>query len=269
METKLRKYFVSKLPELNKDNFLNILSNHLGIKAGDNIFVHSSMVDRIKTNVKPHELVKIMLELIGPEGSVSAPTFPLGFSKDFLLSKKHFDVNRTPSGMGLLSECIRRHKESKRSLHPTKSIATIGKIADDVLGEHHRSEYEFGPESPLVKLLKYHVKIIGIGVPMSYLSLVHTVEDCYPNEFPVPVHEPEVYEKTCISVEGNECVVRTRVHDLSVVARSNPEKFVRKYLNKKAYKMYRYYLSQFFSIDGCEMFDELTRQMRLGNTIYD
>jgi aminoglycoside 3-N-acetyltransferase len=269
IETKLRKYLVSKFPELDEYHLRDILVRRLGIRAGNHIFVHSSLVDRIRTNVRPHELLNIILEIIGSEGSVSVPTFPSGFSKELMKTKKPFDVKRTPSGMGLLSECVRRHKGSKRSLHPTKSVATIGKIADSVLSEHHLSDYEFGSESPLVKLLEYDVKIIGIGVPMSYLSLVNTVEDCYPDEFPIAVHEPGVYEKMCISAEGEEHMVHTRVRDLRIMARANPERFVRKFLRKEAYTIYRYYLSPFFSVNGRELFDELRRQMRLGNTIYD
>ena len=64
-------------------------------------------------------------------------------------------------------------------------------------------------------------------------------------------------------------LVRTHVHDLDIVARANPERFVRRFLKRDAYKIYRYYLSPFFSIDGREMYEELRRQMRLGNTIYD
>ena len=66
METKLRKYFVSRFPELDRDHFQDILVKRLGIRAGDNIFVHGSIVDRIRTNVRPHELLKIMLEIVGP-----------------------------------------------------------------------------------------------------------------------------------------------------------------------------------------------------------
>ena len=87
---------------------------------------------------------------------------------------KQFDIKRTASGMGIFSERVRRHKLAKRSLHPTKSVATIGKIAEEILNEHHLDIYQFGSKSPFVKLLNYNVKVIGLGSPMSYLSMVHT-----------------------------------------------------------------------------------------------
>ncbi len=41
-------------------------------------------------------------------------------------------------------------------------------------------------------------------------------------------------------------IVRTHVHDMAVVTRANPEKFVRKYVKKEAYTTYDHYLSPFF-----------------------
>ncbi len=268
LEYNFRKRLVSWLPPLDKEKYKVILVNRLGVQAGDHVFVHGSL-GMIRTALNPLELLEMLLEIVGPDGSVSAPTFIRDLSKEWMKMEKPFNAKRTPSGMGLLSERIRRYKGSKRSLHPTKSVATIGKIADLVLGGHHLFDLPFGPESPFVKLLEHDVKVIGIGVPMSYLSMVHTVEECNRDAFPVAVNEPKVYEKKCVTVEGKEHIVRTHVHDLAVVARANPEKFVRKYVKKEAYTIYNHYLSPFFLINGKELYEELERQMRFGNTIYD
>ena len=54
-----------------------------------------------------------------------------------------------------------------------------------------------------MKLLDYDLKVIGLGASMSYLSMVHTVEDVYSTEYPKNINEKTVYEKNCIDMKTN------------------------------------------------------------------
>lgn len=267
-EYKSKKQLISKLPTLDEENLRDVLINELGIKKGDNLFIHASM-DMINTMLSPLQILEMILNIVGEDGSISVPTFIRYSSKEWMEMDKQFDTTRTPSGMGVFSERVRRHKLAKRSLHPTKSVSTIGDIADKVLNEHHSDIYQFGLSSPFVKLLDYDLKVIGLGAPMSYLSMVHTVEDVYPAEYPKKINEDVIYEKVCIGKNKEEKLVNTLVHDLKVITKANPEKFVKKYMNKDNYVIYTHYLTPFFMIKGKGLFTELEKQMRLGNTIYD
>lgn len=267
-EYKNQKRLIDKLPNLDEKQLRDILINELGIKKDDNLFIHASM-DMINTKISPLEILEIILEIIGKDGSVSVPTFIRYSSKEWMKMDKKFDIKRTPSGMGIFSERVRRYKSSKRSLHPTKSISTIGQIANDVLNEHHLDIYQFGEKSPFIKLMNHDIKIIGLGAPMSYLSMVHTVEDMFPSEYPKKINENKIYEKICIDENKEEVLVNTLVHDLKTIAKANPEKFVKKYMKKDDYKIYSHYLTPFFMLKGKELFSELEKQMKLGNTIYD
>lgn len=267
-EYKNKKKLIEKLPSIDEKVLRNILVNVLGIKNGDNIFIHSSM-DMINIDLSPLQVLEIILDIVGDDGSISVPTFIKYTSKEWMEMDKKFDIKRTPSGMGIFSERVRRHKSAKRSLHPTKSVATIGRIAEMVLSEHHLDIYQFGSKSPFVKLLEYDVKIIGLGAPMSYLSMIHTVEDVHSDEYPKKINEDAAYEKICLDENKNETVVKTLVHDLQAIAKANPEKFVNKYMNKDHYVIYNHYLTPFFMVKGKELFEDLEKQMRLGNTIYD
>ena len=198
-----------------------------------------------------------------------SPTFIRMFSKDWMETDKEFVIDRTPCGTGMFAETVRRYPGAVRSLHPTKSVATIGPIASEILGEHHKAEYAFGNLSPFMKLLNYDVKVVGLGVPMWYLSMVHTVEDCFPDEFPVPVNEERLYRKLCVDKDGKKHVVHTRVHNLGVVAKANPEKFVKRYVDKSDYLLVKWYLTPFFMVRGKALYEALEKQMRLGHTIYD
>lgn len=267
-EYNIRRYAISKLPEITEEGFSQILRERLGIVEGSHIFVHGSL-DMVNTKVTPLRLAEMLIDLVGRQGSVSVPTFIRYTSLEWMQMDKPFHVLRTPSGMGLLSERIRRYSESKRSIHPTRSVATVGKIADEVLSEHHLSDYPFGPCSPFVKLLNHDVKIVGLGVPMSYLSMVHTVEDSNPELFPVSVNLPDVYEKTCVTADGGRVAVKTRVHDPRIVVKANPERFVRRCVPRSAFCVFRHYMTPFFAVEGKQLYLSLEEQMRRGRTIYD
>jgi aminoglycoside 3-N-acetyltransferase len=268
IEYKCKKKLISKQPVLEYKDLKLILIDELGIKKGDNLFIHSS-IDMINTILTPLQVLDLILELVGENGSVSAPTFIRYSSKEWMEMDKKFDIKKTPSGMGIFSERVRRYKGSKRSLHPTKSVAMIGAIADKVLNEHHLDIYQFGSKSPFMKLLEHNVKIIGLGVPLSYLSMVHMVEDVYPANYPKKINEDMIYKKVCINESKEEIVVKTFVHDLKVVVKANPEKFVKKYISNNDYVIYNHYLTQFFMVDGVQLFDSLKTQMKNRNTIYD
>lgn len=268
IEYKTRKKWISKTPKLTEIAIRQIITNDLGIKKNDNIFVHGS-TDMVNTDLTPSEIVAILLDLIGENGSLSVPTFIRYTSKEWMQQEDKFNYQRTISGMGMISERVRRNKGALRSLHPTKSVATIGTIAKNVLGEHQFSEYAFDQKSPFFKLLKHNVKVIGFGVPMSYLSMVHTVEDCNIEEFPLTINDPEVYSKICIAKDGEEVEVKCHVHNMNIVAKANPEKFVRKYLQKSDYVVKNHYLTPFFMVNGNALYSELHRQIKNENTIYD
>jgi len=268
IEYKTKKKIINALPSLDENKLRDIFKNKLNIQEGDNLFIHASL-DMLNTSLSPLQILNILLDIVGENGSISAPTFIRYSSKEWMLMEKPFNAKRTPSGMGLFSERVRRHKLSKRSLHPTKSVASIGPIAEEVTNEHHLSKYPFGTKSPFYKLLDHDVKIIGLGAPMSYLSMVHVVEDIHPDTYPIKINEPKIYEKTCVTLDQENIQVRTYAHDLSVLVKANPEKFIKKYMNPKQYKIYKYFLTPFFVVDGSKLLDQLTVEMLNGNTIYD
>ncbi len=267
LEYKSKKGLSEKFPKISEEKLRTVLTNELHIQRGDHIFVHASL-DMIHTDLTPMDIVKIVLDIVGEEGSLSVPTFTKYLSKDWMLMDKDFNIRKTPSGMGIFSEMVRRDKNAVRSLHPTKSVATIGKIAHSILDEHHLDIYQFGKKSPFYKLLNYDVKIIGLGISMP-LSMVHVVEDVYHDEHPVEVNEQELFQKNCIDVNKNSVSVETLVHNLNVIVRGNSKKFVQKYMDKKDYIISSHYLTPFYMVKGKQFFEELTSQMRQGNTIYN
>jgi len=269
LEYKTRKQLIKKLPVISEEKFKKILVKDLGIKKGDNLFIHASL-DMVNTDLTPLQILNILLDIVGEKGSVSVPTFIRYGSKEWMEMPKNFDIKKTPSGMGIFSERVRRHKFSYRSIHPTKSVASIGPIAQEITSEHHLSLLPFGEKSPFYKLMKYHnVKVISLGAPMSYLSMVHVVEDMNIDIYPVNINEEKVYEKRCITSNKENISVSTYVHNLSILAKANPEKFVKKYMKEDQYKIINHYLTPFFVVNGPQLLEQLNIELLNGNTIYD
>ncbi|ASF13684.1 aminoglycoside N(3)-acetyltransferase [Shewanella sp. FDAARGOS_354] len=265
-EFKARQKLVRTLPELTEDDLRELLEKQLKIKKGDNLFVHASL-SLLNTKLSSEQVYNIIRDIVGENGSISVPCFPRMSSKQFMCSNKKFDVKFTPSGMGEFSEYVRKRKDAIRSFHPTKSIASVG-LSAEVLSGHHECDYPFGKGSPYHKLLELNPKVIGIGVPMSYLSFVHIAEDMNPESYPLQVNESKKITKMCVNEYGEDVFVESFVHDMNVVVKANPEKYVRNNLNSDCWVLTRWYLSPFFIVDGAKLTKQIEVDFKNGITVY-
>lgn len=265
-EFKTRQKIIRALPEITEKDLRYLLEKKLKITKGDNLFVHASL-SLLNTKLSSEQVYNVIRDIVGEEGSISVPCFPRMSSKQFMHSKKKFDIKSSPSGMGEFSEYVRKREDAIRSFHPTKSIASIG-LPAEILSGHHECDYPFGVGSPYHKLLELNPKVIGIGVPMSYLSFVHIAEDMNPGSYPLQVNESEKITKICVNEYGEDVLVESFVHDMSVVVKANPEKYVRNNLNSDYWVSSRWYLSPFFVVDGTKLTEQIELDFKNGITVY-
>jgi aminoglycoside 3-N-acetyltransferase len=167
---------------LSMSDFVSLLQA-LGVTSGATVLVHSSM-DRLSRRVpdlKPVQIIRLMQELLGPDGTLLMPSFPFrGRQRDYADRSETFDVRQTPSQVGLLTEVFRRMPGVLRSLHPTHPIAGWGQHAADLLGTHHRGT-AFGRNSPMYKLSEYGGVVIGLGTrPRDTFTILHVPEELHP-----------------------------------------------------------------------------------------
>jgi aminoglycoside 3-N-acetyltransferase len=81
------------------------------------------------------------------------PSMPFsGTAIEWARSGTVFDVRRTPSRMGLLSELFRRSPGVVRSVHPTHPVACWGEDAASVAAGHPGSATPCGSGSPFESL---------------------------------------------------------------------------------------------------------------------
>ncbi len=245
--------YIKSLPEIDEPEFESILRDNLLLKDGDVVFIHGS-VDQLNLNFPFFRVLFLLRKVIGENGTMLFPTYPPVNSYEFLKSGNTFDIKKTPSYTGILSEFARKQRNSKRSLHPTKSVCAIGPLAEELTSEHSKSPYPYDSNSPYQKIFKYNAIIVGLGVKTTYLSCVHTVDDFLRETFPVRPYHDQLFRVKCIDYNKNVNYVETYTHDMSKMNFDLP-KFFKTYIPDAICEDIDYKGMNFFRADGKKMFD--------------
>jgi aminoglycoside 3-N-acetyltransferase len=257
---------VSRLPKLSEQDFGAVLRERLQLKPGDVVFVHSS-TDGLNLSFSPFRLLPLLLETVGPRGTLLFPTYPKLGSAEFLSRGEVFDIRKTPSYMGLLTELARRHPGAMRSLHPTKSVCAIGPLAEELTAEHQLSPYPYDRRSPYYKLIGHGGKIIGLGLSTVRLSFAHCADDALREEFPVAPYLPTLFQGQCLDRHGQSVVVATYAHDMSKMNHDVPS-YVRRHVAQDICSDFEVRGMPFFLAHAAPLFERMLALARQGITIY-
>ncbi|UFS69148.1 AAC(3) family N-acetyltransferase [Geomonas sp. RF6] len=137
----------------------------LQIPPGAYICVHS-MLSGLGYLVGGPEMVIRALQRSVPGCTIMMPSFPFsGSAKDYLDLGQVFDVQRTPSRSGLLTECLRHMPGAVRGLHPTHPCVALGPGAHELIDGTEHSATPFGDDSAYGRFCEK---------PDAYLLLIHT-----------------------------------------------------------------------------------------------
>lgn len=251
---------------LSETQLLNIFVNALGLCKGDTVFVHSS-IDQLNLGFPFYRVLPLMEDLVGAGGTLLFPTYPRLSSYEFLRRGEVFDIKKSPSYTGILSEVARRRANSVRSLHPTKSVCAIGAAAEELTCDHQKSPYPYDCSSPYFKLTELGGKIVGLGVSTANLSFVHCVDDALKDDFPVQPYHAQLFAATCINGAGTKVIVETYAHDLTKMNNNIP-RFMKTHVSSDACVDLNLNGMKFFRADARRLFDEMSRLAATGETIY-
>ena len=249
---------VASLPPLTEEDFRKILARDLNLGEGDLVYVHSGM-DGLNLAFPFYRILFLIREVISPTGTILFPTYPNHriSSYDYLRQGNVFDVRRTPSYTGILTEFARRQRDAVRSLHPTKSVCAIGPAAGEITATHHLSPYPYDWCSPYYKLIEGGGKIVGLGATTNYISFGYCVDDALKEKFPVRVYHDEIFKAPCINYEGERVTVRTYAHDMSRVIHPDMPSFFQKYVSVSACRDLMVQGMRFFRADAPKLFAEM------------
>jgi aminoglycoside 3-N-acetyltransferase len=142
----------------------------IGIQPGDGLLVHSAVQFLGQPVGGIGMYLDAILDIIGHKGTIAVPTFNFSFAKG-----KSFNPKETPSQkMGVFSEFVRLHPETKRTPHPLQSIAVFGHYADDLATRDTLSA--FNPGSPFERMLELNFKALLLGADIQAISMLHYSE---------------------------------------------------------------------------------------------
>ncbi|GAG39702.1 unnamed protein product, partial [marine sediment metagenome] len=113
-----------------QQDFIEALKK-VGLQKGDVCFVHSSLFSFGRPAMTRELLMDLLIDafgqVVGPEGTIAMPTFTFGFCKGQV-----FDVTKSKSTCGALTERFRSRPGVVRSKHPIFSVAVSGRYQKEL-----------------------------------------------------------------------------------------------------------------------------------------
>ncbi|RUT30524.1 AAC(3) family N-acetyltransferase [Paenibacillus zeisoli] len=162
-----------------------------GVAPGQTIFVHTSLKSLGFVVGGSETLIRALLEIVGEEGTLMMPSqtwknldpstgVHWEVPQDcWPILREHwpaYDKEITPAiGMGVVAEMFRKWPGARRTDHPARSVAAVGKYADYITEEHDLSNI-FGENSPVDKLYKLDGYVLLIGVGYDKNTSLHLAE---------------------------------------------------------------------------------------------
>jgi len=193
----------------------------IGIKNGDSVLVHCSMSKIGYLENGPLTLIKALQNVIGKEGTLLMPAFPAeGRNIDYLERNKIFDVRKTPSKMGVVTEYFRLLPDVKRSHHPTDSVCALGPLADFYTSTHKIQLTPYNEHSPFRKICNKGGKILMLGTTLNgACTNLHTLEDAV--DFKYPIYDNKIFDVEIIDEHEGHYFTKTKVHNPIYSAKRN------------------------------------------------
>jgi aminoglycoside 3-N-acetyltransferase len=172
--------------------------------------VHSNFEPLSGFTGTPTDVVSAFASLVGERGNLLMVSIPFrGSAYDYLALGKAFDVRKTLSMMGLITEMFRRRPGTLRSLHPTHPVLALGKDSINIVDGHEICMYPCGPGTPFEKFHSLHGKIVFYDVGFGSITFFHYVEHLLMGDLPFPVYEDRVFEAPVVNSKGERLTVRT------------------------------------------------------------
>ena len=159
---------------------------NLGIARGDTLFIHSSFKSLGPVEDGAGTVIAALETAVGAQGLILMPTFSLLPSREERVAA--WDVNKTPSTVGWLTEFFRQMSGTHRSNHYSHAVAARGRDAKGFVSDHLRRDgYQspwdhhpwgktYGTHSPMFRAYNANAKLLMIGVDYETSTYIHLVE---------------------------------------------------------------------------------------------
>lgn len=163
----------------------------LGIRQGDTLLVHSSLSGIGWVCGGAQAVIMALRDATGNEGTLVMPAHsgdwsdpaqwenppvPADWVQTIYDTMPAYDPAVTPTrGMGAIAELFRTYPGTLRSGHPQVSFCANGPNAR-IITENHPLTPQFGPDSPLGKMVALNAKVLLLGVGYDSCTSFHMAE---------------------------------------------------------------------------------------------
>jgi aminoglycoside N3'-acetyltransferase len=151
----------------------------LGATPGRTLWVQSSWNEFYNVAIRPSDVIDLLRDLLGPEGTLAMPAFPIDHDP-----AKVFLVDRAPVYTGLLCEVFRRTPDVNRSIHLSSSVCAVGPNAEFLTRDHHRTAMPWGKDSPFCRLMEVDARLLTLGAGFNFMTPLHVAECLLYDEVP-------------------------------------------------------------------------------------
>jgi aminoglycoside 3-N-acetyltransferase len=152
----------------------------LGLRSNMTVMVHSSLRKVGWTVGGPVTVIRALLEVLEPHGTLVMPAESPHMSDPAI--REHlpiFDPRTTPTTMGAIPEAFRIYPGTRRSSHPLVSVCANGRHAEDITAEH-ALEFSEGRGTPFEKLYDLDARTLLLGVGFDRCTSLHYAESLVP-----------------------------------------------------------------------------------------
>ena len=203
---------VSNIPWISEQRLVRDLEA-IGIRRGGSLLVHSSLsaIGRVRGGAAA--VISSLLAVLGPDGTLVMPAHTWKWAN---CGTREFDVRKTPSCTGSIAEAFRIRPDAVRSLHPTHSVAAIGRSAAELVAEHEIADTPCGLGTPYARLLDAGGQILLLGVSLRRNTCFHTVESLASAPY---LMKEKSDEFTITGYDGRTSQVFIRMHAPAVACR--------------------------------------------------
>ncbi|MGW2131216.1 aminoglycoside N(3)-acetyltransferase [Streptomyces coelicoflavus] len=163
----------------------------LGVRTGDTLLAHTSLSSLGWVCGGPVAVVRAVLDVVGPDGTLVVPTqtgdlsdpalwtsppVPEAWWESIRAATPPYDPLITPSrGVGVVPETVRTWPGARRSAHPQTSFAALGARAAEVVAGH-ATDCRLGERSPLAVLERLDARVLLLGAGYDACTAFHLAE---------------------------------------------------------------------------------------------
>lgn len=240
-----------------------------GLVAGDVVLVHSSLSRIGHLEKGPETFVTALINVVGPTGTILMPTSPnTVYQQDFIRENRVFDVLKTPSRTGKITEYFRNLPGVLRSWHPTEPVSVWGNDAAYFVAEHFGELTPYTAKSPFSKVALRKGKLLYVGVTLAMAGTsLHTLEDAV--DFKFPVYADEIFEVEIIDPEGKSHIVKTKVHNRDFSKKRRCDELIPLFIQEGAMRKVKIGEAEALIADASAFFEVMLHNYReKGVTMY-